>query len=204
MIRLDLAASTRAGIAGAICLAILGGMIVGHAWPLWTGHDVLLAATVDTTHRRAPGEYVQLSTPAELLMVSGALPTAKSPGTAVRTVEPWLKQEPGRRPDRDMRLRGQIIYVQLETTPGGEYAPVSVSLEPVPSVVNLRGSLVWPSGPGELHVQYGIDAFYMQEGHAQLVEQASRDKRKVQMQVAIATSGRARIRNVLVDGVPVQ
>ena len=44
----------------------------------------------------------------------------------------------------------------------------------------------------------------MQEGHAQTVEQASREKRKVQMQVAIAASGRARIRNVLVDGVAVQ
>ena len=52
-----LADSTRAVLAGAICLAIVGGMIVGHAWPLWTGRDVLMAATVDGTNTWTSGEY---------------------------------------------------------------------------------------------------------------------------------------------------
>jgi hypothetical protein len=133
------------------------------------------------------------------LMVGGRAPDAKGQVTAVRAVEPWLKADP-RAVRLDRRLRGRIVYVQLEPGAGGEYAPVSVSLAPVKDAVNLRGETTWATGAGELHVQYGIDAFYMQEGRAKLVEQASRANRHVQIQIAIARNGRARIRNLFVDG----
>ena len=204
MTRLHLSASRRALLAGAICLTIVGGMLVGHAWPLWTGRTVILAATVNTTHRRAPGEYAQLSTAADLLRVSAPLPNTKYDGTLVRAIDPWVKEEPGRRGDLDRRLRGKTVYVQLDPTADGEYAPVSVSLKSVAGAVNLRGIVTWPSGPGALHIQYGLDAFYMQEGQPQRLEEAFRGKHKVQMEVAIAASGRARIRRVLVDGAPVR
>lgn len=215
MIRLQLAAPTRALVAGTVCLAILGGMLVGHAWPLWTGRDVLIATSVVTTRTSAPGEYLQLSTAADILMVGvpgrrspegegGPVPDAKVQRTAVRVIQPWVKDEPKPNARLDRSLRGKTIYVQLEPGTGGEFGPVSVSLAPVDGAVNLRGIVTWATGPGELRVQYGIDAFYMQEGHAKLVEQASRAKRHVQMQVVIAKSGRARIRNLFIDGAPVQ
>lgn len=203
MTRVQLAASTRALVAGAICLAILGGMLVGHAWPLWTGRTIVMAATLDGSMRSAPGEFVQLSTAADTLRVSAPPPNVKSEGTLVRAIDPWVKEEPGRRGDLDRRLRGKTVYVQLEPNADGDFAPVSVSLKPVAGAVNLRGLVRWPSGPGAVHVQYGLDAFYLQEGQPEVVEKASREKRKVQVEVAIATSGRARIRRLLVDGVPV-
>lgn len=203
MTRLHLSASTRTVLAGAICLAIVGGMLVGHAWPLWTGRTVVLAATVNTTARRAPGEYVRLSTAADALRI-GAPTNTRYEGTLVRAIDPWVKQEPGRRGDLDRRLRGKTVYVQLDPNADGEYAPVSVSLKPVAGAVNLRGIVTWPSGPSALHIQYGIDAFYMQEGQPELLEKALREKHKVQMEVAIAASGRARIRRLLVDGAPVR
>lgn len=203
MTRLHLSASTRTVLAGAICLAIVGGMLVGHAWPLWTGRTVVLAATVNTTERRAPGEYVRLSTAADALRI-GAPTNTRYEGTLVRAIDPWVKQEPGRRGDLDRRLRGKTVYVQLDPNADGEYAPVSVSLKPVAGAVNLRGIVTWPSGPSALHIQYGIDAFYMQEGQPELLEKALREKHKVQMEVAIAASGRARIRRLLVDGAPVR
>jgi uncharacterized membrane-anchored protein len=55
-----------------------------------------------------------------------------------------------------------------------------------------------------LKAEYGIDAFYMQEGHALAVERAFAEHRPVQLQVAITKSGRARIRNLLVGGAPAQ
>lgn len=203
MTRLHLSASTRTVLAGAICLAIVGGMLVGHAWPLWTGRTVVLAATVNTTERRAPGEYVRLSTAADALRI-GAPTNTRDEGTLVRAIDPWVKQEPGRRGDLDRRLRGKTVYVQLDPNADGEYAPVSVSLKPVAGAVNLRGIVTRPSGPSALHIQYGIDAFYMQEGQPELLEKALREKHKVQMEVAIAASGRARIRRLLVDGAPVR
>jgi hypothetical protein len=201
MKRLELADSTRALAAGAICLAILGGMLVGHAWPLWTGEDVLLTATVDGTRTWTSGQYVMLSTAADTLMVDAPLPTDTVPRTMVHSVAPWVKRNPQMSEESlDRRLRGRTIYVQLARQADGTSAPVSVSLEPVAGAVNLRGMAVWAYGSGELKADYGIDAFYMQEGHAAAVEQAFNEHRPVQLQVAITRSGQARIRNLLVGG----
>ena len=203
MTRLQLAGSTRALIAGAICLAILGGMLVGHAWPLWTGRDVLIPATVNGAPRWTPGQYVSLSMSADRLLIGTPDTTTQSPRTAVRAIEPWVKSDPPP-PSLYRRLHGKAVYVQLDATPSGEYAPVSVSLQRVEGATNLRGIVTGAPGPREIQVEYGLDAFYMQEGHAEAVEKAYREKRHVQMQVAIARSGRARIRNLFINGVPVQ
>lgn len=203
MTRPPRAASTRALVAGAICLAIIGGMLAGHAWPLWTGRDVLIPATVNGARRWTPGQYVSLSMSADRLLTGAPDTTSQSPPTAVRAIEPWVTSDLAQ-PSLYRRLHGKAVYVQLDATPGGEYAPASVSLQPVPGATNLRGIVTGAPGPREIHVEYGLDAFYMQEGHAEAVEKAYREKRHVQMQVAIAPSGRARIRNLLIDGAPVQ
>jgi len=52
-------------------------------------------------------------------------------------------------------------------------------------------------------VDYGLDSFYMQEGKSRRVEEAIRQRRLVQMQVAVASSGQARIKTLLIDGVAV-
>jgi uncharacterized membrane-anchored protein len=70
--------------------------------------------------------------------------------------------------------------------------------------LNLRGRVAYrpsDSDPRAVRVEYGLDAFYMQEGTARAVEDALRQNRNVQMQVAVAASGRSRIRALLVDGV---
>ncbi len=205
MTRLDVSAPVRAIAAGAVCLAILGGMIVGHAWPLWTGRDVLIAAAVPTTHSSLSGEYVRLSTPADVLMVGAPVGGTDARGTTVRPIDPWLRANPTATPSQqDRRWRGRSVYVQLAGQANGECVPVSVSLRPVAGATNLRGLVTRGLFSGELHVQYGIDAFYMQEGRAQLVETAAREHRRIQIAVAVARSGRARIRRLLVDGVPVR
>lgn len=205
MRRLELADSTRALLAGAICLAILGGMLVGHAWPLWTGEDVLLSATVDGTRTWTRGQYVQLSTAADTLMVDAPLPKDEIPRAQVHSVAPWVTRNPRMEEGAlDRRLRGKTIYVQLARQADGTHAPVSVSLAPVEGAVNLRGIVSWAYGSGELKAEYGIDAFYMQEGHALAVERAFSEHRPVQLQVAIAKSGGARIRNLFVAGVAAQ
>ena len=80
--------------------------------------------------------------------------------------------------------------------------PVTVSMAPVANALNLRGRVQHGSNT-TLAVDYGLDAFYMQEGTARPVEDALRSGRRVQMEVAIAKSGQARIRALLVDGVRV-
>ena len=57
-------------LAGAVCLSILCGVLVVHAWPLWTGQSVLLPVTpIDPRDLFRGREYLRLDTPATRLMV---------------------------------------------------------------------------------------------------------------------------------------
>jgi hypothetical protein len=134
------------------------------------------------------GEFVRLDTPATTLLVEGT-PGEASDAPRVRPVGRWW----GTWAEVE-RASGALVFVQLEPAPGSdEMRPVSISRGKVPGAVNLRGRIRGVTG-ATLRVDYGLDAFYMQEGTARPVEQAMREGRRVQMEVAIAASGRARIR----------
>jgi uncharacterized membrane-anchored protein len=182
----------RAVLAGAICLLILGGMIVGHAWPLWTGRVVTMTVIPVDPRDLFRGEYVRLDTPAHRLYRQGTAATSDT-FAVVRPLDDVFDQAHG----------GSIVYVQLEPASSGDYRPVSVSREPAGGALNLRGRVWHATKPNLLSVQFGLDAFYMQEGKSRRVEEAIRQRRNVQMQVAIASSGQARVKTLLIDGVPV-
>ena len=182
----------RAVLAGATCLLILTGMIVGHAWPLWTGRIVTMKVVPVDPRDLFRGEYVHLETAAtQLYRQGGTIPQGPS----------WSYVQPLDRAFEESR-RGSILYVQLVPSVSGDYIPVSVSLKPQPGALNLRGRSTYPAG-AYLAVDYGLDSFYMQEGKGRRVEEAIRQRRNVQMQVAIASSGQARIKTLLIDGIPV-
>ena len=185
---------------GAVCLAILAGMMVGHAWPLWTGETVLLRARPIDPRDLFRGEFVRLDTPATRLFIAGSAPTAPANAIPVRGVGGWQGIRDGADPFAD---RSRTVYVQLERRASGEHEPMTISDAPIENAINLRGDVRGRFSGGVIVVDYGLDAFYMQEGTAKPVEQAFATGR-VQMQVAVASSGRARIRTLLVDGVPVR
>lgn len=194
----------RTAIAGAICLSILSGVLVVHAWPLWTGQAALLPVTPVDPRDMFRGEYVRLDTPATRLAVrsDGATPAGT---VAVIPVGSWWAELPVDEHSRHQSLRGRVVFVQLQ--PGGdagESQPVSISNEPLTGRTNLRGRISWYEPKGErLTVDYGLDSFFMQEGTAKPVEDALRLRKRVQMEIAVASSGHARIRRLLVDGAPV-
>ncbi len=196
--------SLRTAIAGAICLSILSGVLVVHAWPLWTGQAALLPVTPIDPRDMFRGEYVRLDTPATRLAVrsDGAAPAG---ALAVTPVGSWWTELPADHYRRHQSLVDRVVYVQLEPRgDAGESRPVSISGEPLAGRLNLRGRITWYEAAGErLNVDYGLDSFFMQEGTAKPVEDALRQRRRVQMQIAIAHSGHARIRRLVVDGVPV-
>jgi GDYXXLXY protein len=186
-----MSSAKRAGLAGAICLLILTGMIVGHAWPLWTGQIVTMTVVPLDPRDLFRGEYVHLDTAANQLCREGSAQR----GSSMSVVRPLDRVFDESRP-------GSFVYVQLAASPSGDYVPVTASLKPQPGAVNLRGRSRHRAGP-YLAVDYGLDAFYLQEGKGRRVEEAIRQRRNVQIQVAIATSGQARIKTLLVDGVSV-
>ncbi len=182
----------RAVLAGATCVLILGAMIVGHAWPLWTGRIVTMKVVPVDPRDLFRGEYVHLETAAsQLHRQGGTIPQGPS----------WSYVQPLDRVFEESR-RGSVLYVQLAPSASGDYVPVSVSLKPQAGSLNLRGRTKYPGGT-HLSVDYGLDSFYMQEGKGRRVEEAIRQRRLVQMQVAVASSGQARIKTLLIDGVPV-
>lgn len=200
----------RALTGGVLCLAILGGMIVGHAWPLWTGRTVVLAAAVlGKGEPHASGQYLRLSTPAMQLALDEAQ-NGGSAATYVKTVGAgWdtSTNDPG----WGRAIRGHVVFVQLEAGADGSYAPVSVSFAPVAGATNLRGRVRgWRAGPQQgastprtLLVDCGLEAYYLEQGQAERVAAQIGKAGSVQMEVAIAASGQARIARLLVNGQPV-
>jgi uncharacterized membrane-anchored protein len=189
-------------VAGAVCLSILCGVLVVHAWPLWTGQSVLLPVTPVDPRDLFRGEYVRLDTPATRLDVrsDGQPPTG---AFAVTPVGSWWSELPSDPSDRYSSLAGRVVYVQLEAAgESGESRPVTISITPVTNRINLRGRVEsYDHDKQRLTVEYGLDSYFMQEGTAKPVEDALRMRRRVQMEVAVTAAGHARIRRLLVDGV---
>jgi hypothetical protein len=105
------------------------------------------------------------------------------------------------------------VYVQLqpqavEGVPGitQEYVAVSLSDQPVPGEINLQGLIrsYWQDNNNPyLLMHYGINALFVQEGHGRQIERDIRDNVPVFGQVAVTASGKARLKNLFVNGKPV-
>ena len=193
--------AVRALIAGAVCLAILGAMVAGHAWPLWKGRSILLPVSAGHSLSPVRGERVTLTTPANTIFVSvDANAVAPQGAVKVRPAAGWPRDLDEDLRDARRRLRGRVVYVQFEPIPdgNGQHGPVSVSLTPVDNAVNIRGR-IYPLG-STYHVDLGLDSYYVQEGTASHIEEAIKQRRRVEMDVAVTTTGRTRIRGLVIDG----
>jgi uncharacterized membrane-anchored protein len=195
--------SLRTLIAGGVCTLILSGMMVLHAWPLWTGETILLAVVPIDPRDMFRGEYVRLDTPATRLTLQGG--SVPPPGLSVMPAGESWKDLPDDPEERGEELYRRHVYVQLEPRGDfGEFLPVTISLEPLDDRANLRGRVTsFDAATGWLEVDYGLDRYFMQEGTAGPVEDALRNRQRVQMEVAVTDAGRSRIRRLLVNGVPV-
>jgi hypothetical protein len=191
--------AARTLLAGAVSLAILGGMIVLHAWPLWRGQEIVLPVVPRDPRDPFYGEYVRLDTPATRLSIGG--PVAGGSAVVVAPAGTWWTDLGDDAVAQSRALRGKVVFVQFEAR-GGEHQAVSISGRPVAGALNLRGRVRWfDAGTRRLTVDYGLSRYYVQEGTAKPIEDALTQHKQVQMQVAVTSSGRARIRRVIVDGV---
>ncbi len=192
----------KAVIGGALCLLVLAVMMLLHAWPLWTGQVITMQ--VIATQARDPfrGERLSIAAPGGRIVVGD--PAATAPPKGALVVQPagdWWSRVPSDPRGRERAVMARVVYLQLQ--PGGsspDYRPVSIGLAPVRDMVNLKGRIRRVERDGTLDIDYGIDSYYMEKTHAQQVEQALKAGSQVRMQVAIARSGRARIKSLSIDG----
>jgi hypothetical protein len=110
---------------------------------------------------------------------------------------------------------GTPLFVKLAPKSDGFYEAISVHAAPVdvtsPDVL-IRGRLsggaycldgaVRARTNCTLELHYGIESYFVPEGEGRKIE-AARNARKLAVVAAVAPSGRAAIRRLLVDGEPV-
>lgn len=117
-----------------------------------------------------------------------------------------ISRVPGRLLEGAVR-RGEPLFVTIERSAQGSYAPVKVSRafpgEPGGDRVVLRGRAergrAAASGLQDLFVRYGIESYFVPEGEGLRLEELARGK-KLAAVVAVDRSGNAAIKGLLIDG----
>jgi len=106
--------------------------------------------------------------------------------------------------------RDAVVFVKIAPNANGLYEAVSVHAEPVavtaPEVL-IRGRVAYSCGSGRtfcdrLTIKYGLESYFVPEGEGKKLEQA-RNQQKLRVVAAVLPSGRAAIKRLLLDGVPV-
>jgi hypothetical protein len=184
---------------GAICLAILGGMLVIHAWPLWTGDTILMRVDSAASRDVRRGEYVELRIPEGRLFLGDDPSRAPADAVALKRVEPFFPRSASG-VEKRRAMRAAVVYVQLEPDANGVLRGISISRTPVAGARNLRGRISrWPGGDVFV-VEYGMESLFVEQGSAPEVEKAITAMKGGQVEVALTGSGRARTRAVIAGG----
>ena len=189
----------RAAFAGVLCVAVLAASLVVHAWPLWTGRPILLRVVPIDPRDPFRGEYVWLTFREEhLILDSGTTVLPNRPGVRVRALGGWWK--------RDMpypevfRFRDRAMFVQLEPQQDAGVVvshAVSIADRSIQGATNLRGLVRYWDPYSGVSLDYGLDAFFVQEGRAGDIQRQLRSDRPIYAEVMVTAGGRARVRRLL-------
>lgn len=115
--------------------------------------------------------------------------------------------------DKPAGTRHPTVFVRLAPNRDGLCEAVSVHTEPVPVTspdVLIRGRVASGATCGtgsrvfcpKLRINYNLERYFVPEGEGKKLEQA-RNQRKLVIVAAVAPSGRAAIKRLLLDGEPV-
>jgi len=179
------------GAAGLIQIALIGLMVVDRVMILRTGVEVTLQTRPLDPRDFLRGDYVVLGYD----ISSVPVPTPKD-----ETLE-------------HLGRRGAPIFVKLAPGRDGLYEAISAHAAPVnvasPEVL-IRGRIRSIAGSIDglncgracLWVDYGIERYFVPEGEGRKLENG-RDQRKLTVVAAVAPTGRAAIKRLLIDGQPV-
>ena len=207
--------ATRATLAGACCLVVLAGMLVLHAWPLWTGRTLYLrvesASATDALQtglvtlkyafdvvcvapEGCPEPEGRVGRPAPRIALD--LPARGEWATALASVAGRERRRWNDRP----------LYLELDLTPTGLAAPSAVAVplrvsdQLEPAGLTLRARLRQAFDYPRVTLDAGLDAIYLTRGGASRVESAMEAGQPIFAEIAIAQTGQARVRALVIDG----
>jgi len=176
------------GAASLIQIVLIGLIVFDRVSILRTGTDVTLQTRPLDPRDFLRGDYVILGYNISSLP-AGALKGAPSAG--------W----------------GTLVFVKAAPNRDGFYEAISVHTAPVDvagSEVLIRGRVGFGANCGtEFHtfcdtldIRYGIERYFVPEGEGKKLENA-RNQRRLTIVAAVAPTGRAAIKRLLIDGEPV-
>jgi uncharacterized membrane-anchored protein len=175
------------GAAAFIQFALLGLMVADRVEILREGVEVTLQARPVDPRDVLRGDYVTLN------YDISSLPAGP------------LKDQPA-------GTRNPTVFVELAPNSDGIYEAISVHADAVavnsPEVV-IRGRVAYGASCGltrglfcdRLQIRYNLESYFVPEGEGRKLEQA-RDQRKLMVVAAVAPSGRAAIKRLVVGGEP--
>lgn len=176
------------GAAGLIQMGLIGLMVIDRVSILRTGRDVTLQTRPLDPRDFLRGDYVTLGYDISRVP-AGALKGAPSAG--------W----------------GTPVFVKVAPNRDGFHEAISVHAAPIevesPEVL-IRGRVGSGANCGTesrtfcdtLDVRYGIEQYFVPEGEGKKLENA-RNQRKLTIVAAVAPTGRAAIKRLMIDGEPV-
>jgi uncharacterized membrane-anchored protein len=161
--------------------AVLAYMVIDRIQLLRAGREIVLPIVPVDPRDFFRGEYVRLDYPAARVAL------APADGVPVK--------------------RNEMLYVTLEKTAEGDWRPVETSRtlrrEDNPERIvlkarSLRSAPVHDRWIGAT-VKYGIESYFVRQGEGRKLEAMARE-RKLSVLVAVAKSGTAAIKGLIIDG----
>lgn len=165
---------------GVLWILILAGFVGYKEYTLRTGTEVLLKTMPVDPRDLFRGDYVVLR-----YEISN-IDKKETPLSSIESFPAIFKS-------------GDQVYVSLDVS--GKYAVVSGISRSVPnSGLFISGSVVSDRGDS-IQVEYGIESYFVPEGKGRYIESQMRDN--VDVKVMIDKYGKALIKDVLINGEPV-
>ena len=208
-------AATRTLVAGTFCLAVLAGMLVIHAWPLWTGQTVYLRVEAASARDALQTGLVTLEYAFDVVCVAPA-GCAESEGRfGNRPPRPaldlpahgeWTDELAAVSGRERRRWNDRLLFLQLDDTATGLEQPPTVAIpraladRPEPGAVFLRGRLRQAHVYPRVTLDLGLDAIYLTRGAAPEIEAAVKAGTPIYAEVAVAANGQARVSALVIDG----
>jgi uncharacterized membrane-anchored protein len=168
-------------------LAVLASMIMIHAAPLMLGETIRLKVVPVDPRDVMRGDYVILNYTISRVPVAGieGIPAASNHAWRYWDLDDWLEE--------------RTVYVTLEPDASGRFwHDVKASVNKPVSEKFIRGKYIRYGLQGIPEIRFGIEACYVQEGTGKKLEQ-SRNARSLVAEVALMPSGRAALRDLIVE-----
>ena len=167
----------RYGLAALLLCGIILAMLMQRAAILRNGQEVQLEVVPVDPRDLFRGDYVILNYQISTVNVAAEVTTAFT--------------------------RGQQVFVTLRPDANGMSRAVAISAER-PAVTGadivISGLVIYPSTRA-VSVKYGLESYFVPQGEGRKIERTARGR--LEVVAAVAPSGQAAIKRLLIDGVPV-